>query len=213
MNIMEKITRQAELLPFVSRNPFHDLTDHVFRQDDYVVATDGHIMVRVPVDAVAGGEDITEQDKPTVSSVIPKAFDKPRLLRIKDIEIALEKAPKVDAQRECPECEGGGKVTWTYDGVEDEYEEEFRCPCCNGKGYVRDNGEPMPDPKQTFTVLDIKYKTKDLQRLIRAISIGGAKQAKILDHQYHRLYMEAGPVQILIAGIEEETWGEVIKVV
>lgn len=210
---MKKITRETELLSFVSRNPAHYFTDHVFRQDGFVVATDGHIMVRVPVDAVAGGEDIVEQDKPTVSSVIPKAFDKPRLLRIKDIETALEKAPKVDAQRECPECEGGGKVTWTYEGVEDDYEEEFRCPCCNGKGYVRDDGEPMPDPKQTFTMLDIKYKTKDLQRLIRAIGIGGARQAKILDHQYNRLYMEAGPVQILVAGIGENTFGKLIKVV
>lgn len=83
----------------------------------------------------------------------------------------------------------------------------------NGKGYVQTEGEMMPDPKQVFTMLDIKYHTKDLQRLIRAINVAGVKQAKILNHEDHRLYIEAGSAQILIAGVEEEVWGEVIKVI
>lgn len=210
---MEKTIRQADLLQFTSNNAAAETIDHVFRQDGYVVATDGHIMVRVPVDAVADGEAIVEQDKPTVSKVIPTAFDKPRLLRVKDIETALEKAPKVDAQEECPECGGGGTVMWTYEGKEDDYEQEFRCPCCNGKGYVRTDGDMVPDPKQVFTMLGVKYPTKDLHRLICAFGVAGVKQAKILDHQYHRLYMEAGPAQILVAGIETEFYGEVIKVI
>ena len=210
---MEKTVRQADLLPFVSRNAAADTINHVFRQKGYIVATDGHILLQVPVDAVAGGDDIMEQDHPSVSSVIPKHFDKPKLLYVKAIESALEKAPKVDAQKECPECAGGGTVMWTYEGTEDDYEQEFRCPCCNGKGYVRTNGEMMPDPKQVFTMLGIKYYTKDLQRLIRAIGVAGVKQAKILDHQYHRLYIEAGSAQILIAGVEEEVRGEIIKVI
>lgn len=30
---------------------------------------------------------------------------------------------------------------------------------------------------------------------------------------YNRLYIEAGSAQILIAGVEEEVWGEIIKVI
>lgn len=210
---MEKTVRQADLLPFVSRNAAAETINHIFRQKGYIVATDGHILLQVPVDAVAGGEDIMEQNHPCVSSVIPKYFDKPKLLHVKAIEAALEKAPKVNAQKECPECGGGGTVMWTYDGTEDDYEQEFKCPCCNGKGYVRTDGEMIPDPKQVFTMLGIKYHTKDLQRLIRAIGVDGVKQVNILDHQYHRLYIEAGSAQILIAGVEEEFYGEVIKVI
>lgn len=210
---MKKAIRQADLMPFTSNNPVAETIGHVFRQDGYVVATDGHIVLRVPVDAVSDCEAITEQDKPLVSKAIPEHFDKPRLLRIKDIETALDKAPKVSARKECPECDGGGMVTWTYDGKGDCYEHEFRCPCCDGNGYVRTDGEMVPDHKQVFTMLDNKYHTKDLQRLIRAFGVAGVKKAKILSHQYHNLYMEAGPVQILIAGIEKEDCGEIIKVI
>ncbi len=210
---MKKIVRVADMLQFTSNNAANESICHVFRQKGYIVATDGHILLRFPVDAVAGGDDVMEQDTPSVGSVIPTHFDKPKQLRITAIETALEKAPKVDAQKECPECGGGGTVMWTYEGNEDSYEQEFRCPCCHGKGYVPTEGELMPDPKQVFTMLDIKYHTKDMQRLIRAINMAGVKQAKILNHEYYCLYIEAGSAQILIAGVAEEVWGEVIKVI
>ncbi len=210
---MKKIVRVADMLQFTSNNAVNESICHVFRQKGYIVATDGHILLRFPVDAVAGGDDVMEQDTPSIGSVIPTHFDKPKQLRITAIEAALEKVPKVDAQEECPECGGGGTVMWTYEGNDDDYEQEFRCPRCHGKGYVPTEGELMPDPKQVFTMLDIKYHTKDMQRLIRAINMAGVKQAKILNHEYHRLYIEAGSAQILIAGVEEEVWGEVIKVI
>lgn len=210
---MAKEIRKSDLLQFTSDNAAADTIDHVFRQDGYVVATDGHIMVRIPVGSVVDGEGIAEQDRPNVNRVIPEHFDKPRVLRVKAIEAALEKAPKVDAQRVCPECHGGGTVRWNYEGVEDYYEDEFRCPCCRGKGYVPTDGERMPDPRQVFTVLGIKYRTPGLEQLITALGVVGARQATILDKQYHRLYMEAGSSQILIAGIEEDGCGEVIKVI
>ena len=209
---MEKIIRQADLLPFTSNDAASRTPNHVFRQDGYVVATDGHIMVRVPVGVVAGGEDIVELDKPCVRSVIPEHFDEPKVLRLKAIESALGKTPKVDAQKECPECGGSGRVMWIYDGMEDYYEQEFRCPCCNGRGYVPTEGEVVPDPKQVFTMLGVKFQTKHLQRLVRAFGVVGAKQGKILGHQYQCLYIEAGPAQILIAGVYVEDYGTTIKV-
>lgn len=203
---------KKDLLQFTSNNAAEEYINHVFRQDGYVVATDGHIMLRIPVGDVVNGDAIAEQSLPHVKSVIPTAFDKPTTLSIKKIKNAIKKAPMVDAQEECPECGGGGTVIWTYEGTNKDYEHEFRCPCCRGSGYIPTTGDKVPDPKQQFVMFDVYYATKDLQRLIRAITLCGVTQGNILHHEFHRIYIEAGPVQILLAGRMMDDYTKAIRI-
>lgn len=211
---MEKTIRCADLLAYVSKSDVGAI-NHLFRQDGYVVATDGHILLRVKESAVADGETVQAQDAPNVARVMPKEMmAKPRRLSVAKIEQALEQAPKVKAREECHDCGGSGFVTWRFEGEEDEYEKEDRCPCCHGRGYKETSGEPIPDPKQVYSILNHEYETIHLQRIISVMrNVTKTDYLTIVSSNTYVLMMQSGAMELLIAGGELDAHGNIIKVI
>lgn len=130
---------------------------HPFYRDGYVVATDLSILVRVPYNSLQGIYDKSELPKRLPDFPNPNCdFTLPLATLVETIKSIPEEEviPVQGLAAECDECEGSGRVEWTYEDSDGtEHREDFDCPICNGRG---------------------KVKTKKYLREWRCISINGS---------------------------------------
>lgn len=127
-----------------------------FERDGFIYATDTRIMVRVSEDLCEEKYEISE--KPKNIPPFPNA-DCCYKLELKELVGVIKSIPECETiavsgkEAECDECEGDGRVEWTYEDSDgEEHYDYFDCPICGGKG---------------------KVATKEYEREERAIGING----------------------------------------
>lgn len=111
-----------------------------FLQDGKVCASDGHVLIRIDSSLCEGSyeEKPGGLTPPRTASVVPTATTYIAVTR-QQIERALEQAPE-ERNRQCPECEGSGDVTWEYrDRHYNIHRMKETCPVCDGSGTVDDD--------------------------------------------------------------------------
>lgn len=102
-----------------------------YRYGDFIVATDSRALIRIPVEHVEA-----EYPQGTIkSNHLLNDSNCHRMLTLSDIKAALAKVPRDEKTIDCDECEGTGGVIWEYtDQNGNEYQSNFDCPVCKGKG-------------------------------------------------------------------------------
>lgn len=111
-----------------------------FLQDGKVCASDGHVLIRIDGSLCEGSYDEKPGGltPPRTAKVVPRATTDIAVTR-QQIERALEQAPE-ERNRQCPECEGNGNVTWEYrDRHYNIHRMKETCPVCDGSGTVDDD--------------------------------------------------------------------------
>lgn len=127
------------LMLFYDSDNSREVLRQPFLQDGKVCASDGHVLIRIDSSLCEGSYDEKPGGltPPRTASVVPTVTTDIAVTR-QQIERALEQAPE-ERNRECPECEGNGDVTWEYrDRYYQKYTMEETCPVCDGSGTVDD---------------------------------------------------------------------------
>lgn len=153
-----------------------------FRLSDWVYATDGTALMRVP------HEDCKEwalEQSTTKPPNVEKVFNQIRALADSDIFVAIDRDEIsrhaelfLEACREhekCKDCDGDGIVEWTYtDRAGEEHARDEDCPVCDGTGsetfpptplYVR-IGVRVFDVLLVKKLLDVQQLTGEPIRLV-----------------------------------------------
>lgn len=127
------------LMLFYDSDNCREVLRQPFLQDGKVCATDGYVLIRINGSLCEGSyeEKPGGLTPPRTASVVPAATTDIAVTR-QQIERALERAPE-ERNRQCPECEGSGDVTWEYrDRHYNTHTMEGTCPVCDGSGTVDD---------------------------------------------------------------------------
>lgn len=138
--------------PFVNR----DCLRKPFERDGFIYASNSMFMVRVAKNLCEKAYDQSENPKLLPCFPAPECNYK---LELKELIEVLKSIPRRKTvavsgkDAECDECDGDGRVEWTYEDSDgEEHQEYFDCPICRGKG---------------------KVSTKVIGRYERAVSING----------------------------------------
>lgn len=194
-----KITKD-HLVPFVSKDETRPGLADVFRQHGYVIASDGHLLIRVPENIVDDLAQIPEQGLPNTDNVIPKELPCNRPITKDCLLKSLAKAPKVEEKEKCEDCHGSGKVEWTYEARDGyEYTDKFECPVCGGKGHHGMTGELVPDPQQLYSLAGGIMNPECLNDLIRVMETFKVKKMSLRSSDSYKAIFTIGEIQILRA--------------
>lgn len=194
-----KITKDL-LIPFVSKDETRPGLADVFRQHGYVIASDGHLLIRVLENMVDDLAQISEQGLPNTDSIIPKELPWNKTITKDCLLKALTKAPKVEEKIKCEDCHGSGKVEWTYEAQNGhEYTDNFECPVCHGKGHHGVTGKLVPDPQQLYSLAGGAMNTECLYDLIRVMETFKVKKMLLRSSDNFKAMFTIGEVQVLKA--------------
>jgi hypothetical protein len=152
----------------------------------YVYASEGHILIRVPV------EKVTKQygsipGYPDAERVIQNAIDREgnrtATLETNDLMQALSRVAwrRVITADECPDCDGTGDIECEH------CENKYDCKKCNGSGKVnirvKEFSLPQSAENYGIEIARSTYKANFLQRIAIAAQM---LQAEQITHRYRK---------------------------
>ena len=173
--------------------------------ENRIWATDSHIFIRVDNNLTGGKYESHEQFLPQLDGeecdiTIP----------ISAIEEAMKELPMIAETRiekgdeiECPECDGTGEVTWTYEDEEgNEYELDADCPVCEGTGRTDEEkevptGRMIPEKNTSIVIAGIMFEAKFIKNVIDGLRLLGFDSIR----QVHRTQDGANVFEVT-AGVE-----------
>lgn len=193
---------------------FTDPDNTVFTQyrephtrDGYVLASDGHILLRIKADTLRGTYAPTDK----MSIKLPEESSG-KTIAAADIQKALSEVPQIDEtintgeDEECEECDGTGLVFWEYnDRKFVDHEMEADCPICGGSGFsrlgkVKKTGRKVPDPEACIRIFSFCISAKHLQKMLSAMMIMGTDEATLVAQTFQlSVFRIDGNIQIIIA--------------
>jgi len=196
----KKIITKKMLEPFTSKDGSRPALERIFRQNDYVIASDGHVLVRIPEGTVENYADIPIQEMPHVSAIVPTETPLDVTLTKALIEKKLKLAPQVKGKVTCEECNGSGNVEWYHDGKDGvQYTKSFKCPVCMGKGWTEETENLVPDPEQLFSFSGGFMNPECLNDIIKVMNTFGVAKMKIRATDNYKVMFAIGDIQILRA--------------
>lgn len=155
---------QEILNGYISSDELREAYNTPFTQDGYVVATNGHILIRIP----EGKVDIKyeKRDKPNVGLIfvlqeecdIPISFSK--------LKKMYDDIPEVDEEEECEACSGDGKVEYEFVWDNTSYTLDEDCPVCDGSGYLGKTGKKVKDPEKRIKIGNAKFSNRYIKQII-----------------------------------------------
>lgn len=126
----------------VAKDELHANIEHPFRQDKYIYASDGKILLAIP-QALFNQPTLAHfpmQDTPNPTKIINRMKTSLGVqISTAYIQNMLDQCPK-EAILSCRECQGSGQVVYTYKTMIDDddylktYELKGICPICQGTG-------------------------------------------------------------------------------
>ena len=153
-----------------------------WRNDGYVIATDGYIMFRFKIENSDNAEAYEEIRKPFDA----KEADCNLRLKKSDIRETLRSLGDTEAEpepMECEDCEGLGYVEWNYEAQDgSNYEMLGTCPVCDGKCVIT--------PEERIVLVAINagnighgrpwYRHFYFQKILAAMDMLGLDEARIV---------------------------------
>ncbi len=159
---------------FTSTDTYREWMIEPFIIDDYVYATDGHALIKVPKKCVINDyEPIKESIRESIARIMPDKKQLKYTIKIAELKEAITSIPKIEEFRNvesdytCKECEGNGEVEWEYEG----YTDYFDCPVCNGdkklsKNHVIKTGRKIYDKNHFIDIKKSRFKEKYLSKIV-----------------------------------------------
>lgn len=194
----EIIITKKMLEPFVSKDGSRPALENVFRQKGYVVASDGHILIRVPEGMVKDFDAIPLQATPNVDAIVREDMPLDIPLTKALIEKKIKEAPQVREKETCEDCQGTGKVEWNYEDKEGFlHTEKFDCPVCKGRGYLSETGRMVPDPEQLFSLAGGLMNTECLDAIIKVMEAFKVSKVAIRASDNYKAMFTIGDIQVL----------------
>lgn len=168
-------------------NPKMEAVPHYakpWKNDGYVIATDGHIMFRFKQEHSDNAESYSEIRKPFDA----KEADCNLLLRRSDIQESLRALCDGDSfirsePKRCKDCDGKGIVEWNYEAENGtNYEMTDTCPVCHGKGIITDEERIVPVAINAANIGHgwPTYRNFHIQKILKAMDILGLEEARIV---------------------------------
>ena len=156
-----KIKNEKEIFDlFVAdKDEFRDIlkTPFINEDDGRVWATDGYVLIAVKPDCVSRKYETSDFGRGMHLGVT----NCDELLSVSALQDALKRCPQEPEMKiksvktvRCPECEGTGMVTASYEADYDDhvYEIEVDCPICDGEGTIE---EEVKEPTgNSFPTID-----------------------------------------------------------
>lgn len=157
-----------------------------------VWATDGHVALMVPHDVVSG--KYPEKEKP-LDWVHPKrTFEQGTPITCEMLRSALSKCDQEEImevdreEKSCPECNGCGKVEWSYTASHGDshfYYAEHDCPICGGDGVLEEEhshgtGKFMVSDFSGIRIGQVVFKASQFERVLEAAKIIGTDEVRLL---------------------------------
>ena len=125
---MEKPKTMQELFElFTNENDVKPFIHSPFIQGNYVIATDGEVLIRCKKNKYQG--DYSSDEAPNITEILPESnLNKPIDYNLQDFTSLFDTDEQI--RIDCKECDGFGDVDWQYK----HYEQRFECPVCEGRG-------------------------------------------------------------------------------
>ena len=110
--------------------------------ENYIVATDKHIAIRIDKSLCEGEYTAHEQQPTSWDRVFAEPTGNKFKLSVKQFAEMINMIPEFESVKvtgtdfaKCPECHGGGYVDWYFEDSDGkDYYKEFECPVCDGRG-------------------------------------------------------------------------------
>lgn len=161
------VDKDDEYLPSFCHRPFY--------RDGYVVATDRVILIRAKYDDLKGV--YVQEDKPKRLPDFPEPNCDFQLSLSKLVD-TIKSIPEEEyvnvygKDAECDECEGSGRVEWTYEDSDgEEHLEDFDCPICDGRGKVKT--KKYLREWRCISVNGSIFSVRTLMKLAKAMDVAG----------------------------------------
>lgn len=132
---MEKEKTQLEKAfdLFYTKDELRPKISSPFEADGYVVASNGHVLIRVRKNRVDFEYDASNKG-PDMTGIIPE-YNRNSLLQLNkqffDVYKTVDEYEDVIKNVECYKCRGKRVVEWTHES----YKKLSACPICSGKGF------------------------------------------------------------------------------
>ena len=187
--------------------------------ENRIWATDSHIFIRVDNNLTRGKYDSHEQFLPELNGeecdiTIPFAAIEEAM---KELPMIAETRIEIGDEIECPECEGTGEVTWTYEDEDgNEYEMDADCPVCDGTGRTDEKkevptGRMIPKKNTSVDIAGIRYEAKYIKSVIdglRLLGFDSLRQVRRTEEGANVFEVTAG-VEVWIAPMfKNADWSE-----
>jgi hypothetical protein len=153
-----------------------------FVQDGHVIASDGHILIRVSQSAT---EDMTYPQAKSIKTDHLFAIEMPNeesitIERLEEMLSTIEQVEEtvmIDSRFKCTECDGNGDVTWYYE----HWTRRDDCPVCDGSGYLgkkeyKPTGRKIPDDKAEIQLGNKAFSAKYIKVIADTMKLLGVSQ-------------------------------------
>lgn len=115
----------------------------------------------------------------------------------------MDEAPKVEELPICKECQGSGKTKWRYEASDgQEFEHEYSCPVCKGKGNTGNTGRMVTDPNALFTIKGALMNKDCLDMLLKAMKTLKTTTLRIRNVDPFKVTFSSGEILILKTAIK-----------
>lgn len=187
-----------------SSDELRDWMQKPFTIDNYVYATDAHIIAKIPIDKIGAHDELEEKRKKDVIDVFKYEPKKLISIELTELKNAIKSIPLVDEYRNtdlsgnCNECDGEGEVEWEF-GYHTKMDD---CPVCDGEGVIKKEkrektGNKVVDESQYIEILCCRFKFDKIQKLTRFIELMGVKKIDVVSQ------VDASRVTFFKIGITE----------
>ena len=169
-----------------------------FQIGNKAVATDSHNAIFIPIELTDGVNPLQDLSENKIKS-IEKALtyvesDSKKTIKVSDIVLTLAETPLTDDIDECSECLGTGKVDWTYD----HFEQEFDCPYCDGDGEVRNSHNKVIDKKWLIQIEGLRFQHQYISKLVEVCNILNAETVDIFSKNETNLVFKINECELLM---------------
>lgn len=171
-------------------------------QDNYIYATDTRSCIRVNRE-LCEVKYFPHDNQPNFNRVFPTP-ECSLILNIEEVASAIKKVPEMEKvavygkEAECEECGGTGSVTWRYETDDDEYERDFDCPVCDGRGKFTHKN--LKREQRNISFNGVNFFIGQIMTIVDAIHQLGHKTATVqrLNTQYSMLINVEQGVDIVV---------------
>lgn len=201
---------------FVGKDNLRPTMHTPFEFENYIYATDAHILIRVKkedCDFEITNPDFLKCD----DKIIPKENEN-IILSIPDFEMykTEDEYKVIQEEKECDTCHGSGEVEWEFEN----YTKDFDCPVCEGEG-IEEEEKKAKTGKKTFGLTAIKVKDTYFDiKLFNVLNdvkdyLGGDITLISADKSFSPTMFRIGICEVLLMPVrfQKENWDNVIEVI
>ena len=188
MNIYKKI---LEL--FICDDNYRPWMKKPFFIDEFVYSTNGVFLCKIHEKYLEKKDFTEKEEKEKIVKIFPIERNLNFKILVSDLRMKLDKVMKnvkINCEK-CEECNGTGKVEWTYK----DYEKVDDCPCCDSFGNI--------EAKEVYFVdiLNCRLNLSRIDLILKTATMLKVKEITILSQEKEKTLIKIGNIELITMGV------------